>query len=85
MTYCDFILVTEMEVDKGILSSIDPDIHSLAFVRTINNISKTQSKVVAKFVDLTGRNSIDSEAQRLLKSLRDEKLPKALGEKNTYR
>jgi hypothetical protein len=53
----------------------------LAYIREISNINVGLLRFAAKFIDFAARN-VDGEAQKLLKTLRDEKLPKRLPESN---
>lgn len=65
--------VTEREVERGILKAKDVSDHCLAYVREITNIN-VLFRFAAKFIDFAARN-VDGEAQKFLKTLRDEKLP----------
>lgn len=58
--------------------------HTLAYIREISNINVGLLRFAAKFIDFAARN-VDGEAQKLLKTLRDEKLPKKLPDSNIAR
>lgn len=79
-----FMSVTEREVEHGILKASNVVDHTLAYIREISNINVGLLRFAAKFIDFAARN-VDGEAQKLLKTLRDEKLPKRLPESNTAR
>ena len=79
-----FFAVTEREVERGILKAEDTLNHCLAYVREISNINITLLRFASKFIDFAARN-VDGEAQKLLKTLRDEKLPKKIPESNLVR
>ncbi|XP_076470740.1 NACHT and WD repeat domain-containing protein 2-like [Babylonia areolata] len=79
-----FMSVTEREVERGILKAKDTDEHCLAYVRDIANINITLLRMACKFVDVAA-NSVDNDAQKLLKTLRDERLPHALTSSNVSR
>ena len=79
-----FILVTEREIQKGILRAKDLTEHTLAYVRKISNVNITLLRFAAKFVDIAGRAQ-DSEAAKLLATLSDEKVSKVLPESNIRR
>ena len=79
-----FFVVTEREVEHGILKASNVVDHTLAYIREISNINVGLLRFAAKFIDFAARN-VDGEAQKLLKTLRDEKLPKRLPESNTAR
>ncbi|KAK3802261.1 hypothetical protein RRG08_004547, partial [Elysia crispata] len=79
-----FMSVTEREVEHGILKANDVDEHCLAYIRDISNMNTTLLRIASKFVDFAAR-SVDNEAQKLLKILRDEKLPKKMPTSNTAR
>ncbi|KAK0413279.1 hypothetical protein QR680_006707 [Steinernema hermaphroditum] len=72
-----FMSVTEREVINGILNSSNPNEHCLCFVRHIDNIVVNATTAAAKFIDLTA-DQINSEAQKLLANLRDERVPTKL-------
>uniref|UniRef100_A0A1I8AA47 WD_REPEATS_REGION domain-containing protein n=2 Tax=Steinernema glaseri TaxID=37863 RepID=A0A1I8AA47_9BILA len=72
-----FMSVTEREVINGILSSENPNEHCLCFVRHIDNIVVNPTTAAAKFIDLVA-DQINSEAQKLLANLRDERVPTKL-------
>lgn len=84
LTHCFFILVTEREVERGILKANDVTEHTLAYIREISNINTTLMKFAARFIDFAARN-VDGDAQKYLKILRDEKLPKRLPDSNVTR
>ncbi|KAJ8313494.1 hypothetical protein KUTeg_008055 [Tegillarca granosa] len=79
-----FMSVTEREVERGILKASDVTEHTLAYIREISNINTTLMKFAAKFIDFAARN-VDGDAQKYLKILRDEKLPKRLPDSNVTR
>lgn len=58
--------------------------HTLAYIREISNINVGLLRFAAKFIDFAARN-VDGEAQKLLKTLRDEKLAKKMPESNVAR
>lgn len=76
--------VTEREVERGILKADDTLNHCLAYVREISNINLTLLRFASKFIDFAARN-VDGEAQKFLKTLRDEKLPKRIADTNLAR
>ena len=55
--------------------------HCLAYIREIENINITLLRFASKFVDFASRN-VDGEAQKLLKTLRDDKLPAKMPDSN---
>ncbi|KAK7464547.1 hypothetical protein BaRGS_00037908, partial [Batillaria attramentaria] len=79
-----FMSVTEREVERGILKAKNTDEHCLAYIRDIANINITLLRMACKFVDVAAK-SVDNEAQKLLKTLRDDKLPKKLCAANIAR
>ncbi|CAG5115605.1 unnamed protein product [Candidula unifasciata] len=79
-----FMSVTEREVERGILKASNVQEHCLAYIREINNMNTTLMRVASKFVDFAARN-VDGEAQKLLRVLRDEKLPRKMPESNIAR
>ncbi|KAL5006956.1 hypothetical protein ScPMuIL_015762 [Solemya velum] len=81
-----FMSVTEREVEKGILKANEIHDHCLAYIRDINNINTTPHvlRFASKFVDFAARN-VDGEAQKLLKALRDDKLPRKMPDANLVR
>ncbi|CAI4228678.1 unnamed protein product [Auanema sp. JU1783] len=79
-----FMSVTEREVIHGILKAKNPNEHCLCYIRHINNISLTQIKTASKFVDIT-HNHINTEAQKLLANLRDERVPSVLSSERIRR
>ncbi|KAL3831256.1 hypothetical protein ACJMK2_023030 [Sinanodonta woodiana] len=79
-----FMSVTEREVERGILKFHNTADHCLAYIREIENININLLKFAAKFVDFAARN-VDGEAQKLLKTLRDEKLPSKMFPENLVR
>ncbi|XP_071108697.1 NACHT and WD repeat domain-containing protein 2-like [Haliotis cracherodii] len=79
-----FMSVTEREIERGILKARDVEEHCLAYVRDISNINTTLLRIAGKFVDFASRN-VDGEAQKFLKILRDEKIPKVLSASNIAR
>ncbi|CAI5452798.1 unnamed protein product [Caenorhabditis angaria] len=72
-----FMSVTEREVIHGILKAKNPNEHCLCYIRHINNISLTQMKTASKFVDIA-HNHVNTEAQKYLANLRDERVPAKL-------
>ena len=79
-----FLIVTEREVHKGILNAKETKEHTFAYIRNITSMNTQALRFARNFIDMTGRN-IDLEAQKLLATLRDEKLPKKLVEENISR
>lgn len=76
--------MTEREIERGILKALDVDEHCLCYIREISNINTTLLRFAGKFVDFASRN-VDGEAQKLLKALRDDKIPKKLSSTNLTR
>ena len=76
--------VTEREISRGILKAKNVDDHCLAYIREIENINVTLLRFAAKFIDFAARN-VDGEAQKLLKTLRDDKLPAKMTKNNLVR
>ena len=76
-----FSSVTEREITRGILKAKNVQDHCLAYIREIENINITLLRFASKFVDFAAR-TVDGEAQKLLKVLRDEKLPAKMPETN---
>ncbi|ULT89955.1 hypothetical protein L3Y34_008385 [Caenorhabditis briggsae] len=79
-----FMSVTEREVVHGILKAKNPNEHCLCYIRHINNIALSQMKTASKFVDIA-HNHVNSEAQKLLANLRDERVPAKLAMQNIRR
>ncbi|CAL1545368.1 unnamed protein product [Lymnaea stagnalis] len=79
-----FMSVTEREVERGILKASGVEEHCLAYIREISNMNTTLLRIASKFVDFAAR-SVDNEAQKLLKVLRDERLPKKIPPTNVAR
>ncbi|ESO82088.1 hypothetical protein LOTGIDRAFT_135306 [Lottia gigantea] len=79
-----FMSVTEREIVRGCLKAPNADEHCLAYIRDISNINVTLLRLAGKFVDLAARN-LDGEAQKFLKSLRDDKIPRKLPASNVAR
>ncbi|KAL8615116.1 hypothetical protein ACOMHN_054485 [Nucella lapillus] len=79
-----FMSVTEREVERGLLKAKNTDEHCLAYIRDISNINLTLLHMACKFVDVAA-NTVDNDAQNLLKKLRDEKLPKKIPASNVTR
>lgn len=59
-------IVTEREVERGILKAKNTEDHCLAYIRDISNINITLLRMACKFVDVAAK-SVDNEAQKLLK------------------
>ena len=76
--------MTEREISRGILKAKNVDDHCLAYIREIENINVTLLRFAAKFIDFAARN-VDGEAQKLLKTLRDDKLPAKMTKNNLVR
>ncbi|CAH1788936.1 unnamed protein product [Owenia fusiformis] len=79
-----FMSVTEREIHKGILNAQDTHEHCLAYFRYINNMNTTLLKFATKFVDIAAR-SVDNEAQKLLTTLRETKIPAKITSDNIVR
>ena len=78
------VSVTEREISRGILKAKNVEDHCLAYIREIENINITLLRFAAKFIDFAARN-VDGEAQKLLKTLRDDKLPAKMPKCNLVR
>ena len=78
------LIVTEREISRGILKAKNVEDHCLAYIREIENINVTLLRFAAKFIDFAARN-VDGEAQKLLKILRDDKLPAKMPKSNLVR
>ncbi|XP_060597437.1 NACHT and WD repeat domain-containing protein 2-like [Ruditapes philippinarum] len=82
-----FMSVTEREITRGILKAKNVKDHCLAYVREIENINITLLRFAEKFikfVDISDRN-VDGDAQKMLKTLRDDKLPAKMPDSNIVR
>lgn len=79
---CPCVLVTEYEIERGLLEAEKPNEEVLCFVRQISNLEKNLHQTRArKFIDSVNDGSeVDAEAQRLLQVLKDEKIPAALSD-----
>lgn len=73
--------VTDREVINGILNANDTQAHCLAYIRRINNLNMNMIKYARNFIDMIGKDK-DTEAQKLLSTLRDVKLPQKLIKEN---
>lgn len=78
------LVVTEREIQNGILRATDTGDHTLAYIRDIEGLNVSVLRFSKLFVDIAGR-SVDTEAQNLLNKLRDDKIPAALAEGNIAR
>ena len=69
-------LVTEYEIEKGMLESKDPLNSSLCFTRRITNLEENvRQKRAQKFIDLQpGSTVIDRDAQQMLHNLQRDKI-----------
>lgn len=76
--------MTEREVIHGILKANHPNDHCLCYVRHIQNININQTNTASKFTDIVSKQ-INVEAQKLLATLRDERVPSKLCAKNIRR
>ena len=73
--------VTEDEIRRGIINASSPSKHCFWFKRVISDLgANIDSKNAGKFIDKTwGANaSLDQTAQKLLNTLREKDLPRAL-------
>lgn len=79
---CPCVLVTEYEIERGLLEAEKPNEEVLCFVRQISNLEKNLHQTRArKFIDsINDGSEVDVEAQGLLQVLRDEKIPTALSD-----
>ena len=84
--YCHILTfsVTEREIERGILKAKDTKDHCMAYVRHISNVNLTLLRFARNFIDMAARD-VDSEAQKLLTTLRDDKLPQKLPAANIAR
>uniref|UniRef100_A0AC35UEM1 NACHT domain-containing protein n=1 Tax=Rhabditophanes sp. KR3021 TaxID=114890 RepID=A0AC35UEM1_9BILA len=76
-----FMSVTEREVINGILKADNPNEHCLCYVRHITNINVSLTNTASKFIDLM-HSQVNIEAQNLLATLRDERVPVKLSTVN---
>ena len=82
----DFICysVTEDEIVEGITLNERRRDRCLAFIRHINNINLQHPKAW-RFIDMTADKQLDTEAQQLMTSLREETIPQLLPAENILR
>ncbi len=78
------ISVTEREVRKGIINADGVKEHCMAYVRMINNMNLALIRFARNFIDMAARD-VDHEAQKLLGTLRDDKLVSKLPPENFIR
>ena len=79
------LLVTEDEIRRGIINAQSPSKHCFWFKRVISDLNaNVDGKNAGKFIDKTwGANaSVDGAAQKLLNTLREKDLPRALPSAN---
>ena len=79
-----FIAVTEDEIAEGIALNDKRKDRCLAFIRHINNINLQHPKAW-RFIDMTADKQLDTEAQQLMTSLREETIPQLLPAENIFR
>lgn len=97
VSYCYFLfsfpLVTEYEIQRGLLCSAEASKDSLCFMREITNLEKNlRQRRAQKYIDVitsstpssTGGNEVvvDTEAQQLLELLRKDKILKTMDRQN---
>ncbi len=72
MIYCllRFIIVTEEEIDRGLIQDSNPNAHCLCFTRTLHDINLMHNKAW-RFIDQTDQKAIDEESQLLLEETKD--------------
>lgn len=80
----NMFVVTEREIQNGILRAKNTADHTLAYIRDIKQLNLNVLRSAKLFIDVAGR-SVDEEAQQLLDHLRDEKIPNALRDENIAR
>ena len=83
-TSCVLIAVTEDEIVEGIALNEKRQDRCLAFIRHINNINLQHPKAW-RFIDMTADKQLDTEAQQLMTSLREETIPQLLPAENIFR
>ena len=76
--------VTEDEIVEGIAQNDRRKDRCLAFIRHINNINLQHPKAW-RFIDMTADKQLDTEAQQLMTSLREETIPQLLPAENIFR
>ena len=82
---CVSSTVTEDEIRRGIINASSPSKHCFWFKRVISDLgANIDSRNAGKFIDKTwGANaSVDQTAQKLLNTLREKDLPRALPSAN---
>ena len=68
--------MTEYEIGRGMPDRDDCTKHCVGIIRTISDLEKQLHMTdVGKFIDLRPDSTVDHEAQTLLRSLREDKLP----------
>ncbi len=80
--YSVFILVTEEEIEYGLVQDAKPDAHCLCFTRSLRDINLTHEKAW-RFIDQTEQRSIDEESQLLLEEMKT-KISTNLGDSNMF-
>lgn len=86
MNFNVFLIVTEDEIRRGIITATEPGKHCFWFKRVITDLlQNAHDPNAGKFVDKpygADNSAIDESAQRLLESLREKDLSAALQTKN---
>ena len=86
MNFNVFLIVTEDEIRRGIITATEPEKHCFWFKRVITDLlQNAHDPNAGKFVDKpygADNSAIDESAQRLLESLREKDLSAALQTKN---
>ena len=78
-----FSIVTEDEIQRGIINAKDPKIHTYWFRRTITDLKDNILDPVARnFIDKAGAEKLDEEAVGFTESLKTEKIPSVLPSEN---
>ena len=72
--------MTEYEIDKGLVQCENKDRDCVVFMRNIQNLRENLEKGrIQGFIDLKpGLREVDEEAQELLRTLKESKLPDSL-------
>ena len=78
-------LVTEDEIDHGILKTQNPNAVSLCYTRSFSKLpNNLADKDALQFIDTVSPTKLDHDAQKMLHNLKWEKLPNVLGKSNVH-
>lgn len=86
--YSLFSIVTEKEIENGLLNAVDVENKALYFERNFQNIDNVKDfdkSILSKYLDLDSNYNIDKESSELLNQLKFEKIRKSLPLNNIFK